>query len=123
MPRQAPTKCRHVGCRRLVELPGYCGDHAKEASGWQRDTNRGSRHARGYGAKWVRLRARILERDNGLCQPCRKVGRVTAARHVDHIVAKAEGGTDDESNLQSICPTCHAAKTADESARARQIRR
>jgi 5-methylcytosine-specific restriction protein A len=89
-------------------------------TGWQPDTVRGNRHQRGYGAAWERLRIEILERDAGLCQPCLKVGVITTdtAGHrnqVDHIVPKTRGGTDDPSNLQTICPTCHKAKTARES--------
>jgi 5-methylcytosine-specific restriction endonuclease McrA len=37
---------------------------------------------------------------------------------VDHITPKAQGGTDDLSNLQSICDPCHAEKTAREAAEA-----
>lgn len=44
---------------------------------------------------------------------------MTKAASVDHVVPKAEGGTDDDDNLQSICEPCHAVKTAQESARAR----
>ncbi|CAG9195825.1 DNAse [Paraburkholderia tropica] len=122
MPKKAPTKCRHHGCCRLIDEPGFCEAHASETAGWNRNPHRGSRHARGYGSKWVKLREKILKRDNGLCQPCLALGRVAAARHVDHIVSKAEGGTDDESNLQSICVACHKAKTADEGARGRARR-
>jgi 5-methylcytosine-specific restriction enzyme A len=70
-----------------------------------------SRHTRGYGAAWVRLRAVILDRDLHLCQPCRRIGRVTPATQVDHIKPKAKGGTDDSDNLQAICEPCHTAKT------------
>ncbi|HCL5939948.1 TPA: HNH endonuclease [Citrobacter freundii] len=36
------------------------------------------------------------------------------AETVDHIKPKAHGGTDDLSNLESICSGCHKAKTARE---------
>ena len=91
---------------------------ASQAGGWSA-SHRGSRHQRGYGSRWDRLRLRILRRDCGLCQPCRRRGLVTAGGEVDHIVPKAEGGSDDDGNLQCICRDCHAAKTALESARAR----
>lgn len=83
--------------------------------GWKPDTMRGNRHQRGYGAAWERLRLRILDRDNGLCQPCLANGRVHIAQQVDHRTPKAAGGTDDPSNLQSICDACHRAKTSRES--------
>jgi 5-methylcytosine-specific restriction protein A len=66
------------------------------------------------------MRVRILKRDCGLCQVCLRTGDITKADSVDHIVPKAEGGTDDDDNLQSICVPCHTAKTAQESARARR---
>lgn len=82
-------------------------------SGWQ--GNRGTRHERGYGSKWVKLRAIILKRDNHLCQPCLRQGRPTPAKAVDHIIPKAKGGTDDPANLECVCQKCHDAKTQAES--------
>ena len=77
-----------------------------------------SRHDRGYGSSWTKTRARILERDLHLCQPCIKGGRPTAAQEVDHIIPKADGGTDDDENLQAICRECHKVKTQQEAAKA-----
>jgi 5-methylcytosine-specific restriction enzyme A len=79
-----------------------------------------SRHARGYGAAWDKLRKTILERDTGICQPCKKAGRIHVATEVDHVVSKAKaramGWTqaqiDHPSNLQAINSDCHKAKTA-----------
>jgi 5-methylcytosine-specific restriction endonuclease McrA len=34
-----------------------------------------------------------------------------AGTHVDHILAKANGGTDDPANLRVVCASCHALKT------------
>lgn len=119
MPKKAPTPCRHPGCARLVDRAGYCDEHKRDAVGWRSDSHRGNRHARGYGSEWTRIRVRILKRDCGLCQVCLRESRITKADSVDHIVSKAEGGTDDDENLQAICTPCHAAKTALESARAR----
>ena len=76
-----------------------------------------SRHKRGYGSKWVSLRARILRRDGHLCQECKRNGRIIAGRIVDHILCKAHGGTDDESNLEVICDECNRVKVAKESGR------
>lgn len=84
-------------------------------NGWKPDAVRGSRHARGYGAAWDKLRAQVRERDLGMCQPCQRAGRDTPGNEVDHVVPKAQGGTDHPSNLQAICSTCHKAKTARES--------
>jgi 5-methylcytosine-specific restriction protein A len=78
------------------------------------DARRGSRQSRGYGTEWDRLRLVVLKRDRYRCLPCLRlpVRRVSAAEAVDHILEKADGGTDDPINLQSICVSCHRAKTA-----------
>ncbi|MBK5120899.1 HNH endonuclease [Burkholderia sp. R-69980] len=115
MPKKAPTPCRHHGCSQLLDVPGYCEEHQRESIGWTPDAQRGTRQQRGYGAMWQKKRKRILQRDNGMCQPCRRAGRVKAASHVDHILNKANGGTDDDSNLEAICLACHKLKTGRES--------
>lgn len=64
------------------------------------------------GRPWRRLKEKIHLRDNWTCQHCR---RVTTQLELDHIVNVAQGGTDDESNLQSLCPPCHKDKSLKES--------
>lgn len=114
MPVAAPRPCCHPGCGALVrDGTGRCEKHKVKAWSFA-DKNRGTAAQRGYGAAWVKLRAQILQRDGGLCQPCLAQGRVTPATQVDHKVAKAQGGTDAEVNLQSICKPCHQAKTGRE---------
>ena len=112
MPSAAPKPCRHVGCSQLVrDGSGYCAAHQKARPGTFADRSRGTRHQRGYGSAWDALRKVVLQRDGGLCQYCRDEGRVTVATMVDHTIPKAEGGTDDPSNLRSICAPCHTRKT------------
>ena len=83
---------------------------------WQ--GKRGTRHERGYGAKWDKLRLQILKRDSYLCQECLRNGRLSplavkpSDHAVDHIKPKAQGGTDNPDNLESLCTACHDAKTA-----------
>lgn len=74
-----------------------------------------SRHERGYGTHWDKLRKVILRRDNGICQCPECMGgkkRLRIATEVDHIKPKAEGGTDDESNLRAVNSDCHKRITA-----------
>lgn len=119
----APRPCTYPGCGVLTRT-GRCERHPLPASNWQSDRRRGSRHQRGYGADWERKRERILQRDNYLCQVCLAEGRLEAlvvgnprhplAAHVDHKIPKAQGGTDDDDNLQAISRRCHERKTARE---------
>lgn len=88
---------------------------ARKVSNWSK---RESRQARGYGRAHDLMRARVL-REEPLCQPCHRAGRVSASSIADHIVPKAEGGGDERENYQGICHPCHVAKTAREAARAR----
>lgn len=78
------------------------------------------------GSKWRSRRKRIFERDNYLCQihlEREELEPVTlhGSRHgvCDHIIPTAEGGTDDDSNLQTICQSCDKEKTNAESQRGR----
>ena len=86
-----------------------------------------SRHQRGYGSSWDKLRLVILKRDKYLCQcdQCkggRPGGRLTVASDVNHIIpkakAKAMGWTDeqidDPTNLQSVAGDCHERITAEQ---------
>ncbi|MDY7565798.1 HNH endonuclease [Pseudomonas sp. RTC3] len=65
------------------------------------------------GRPWRRKRESILLRDKYTCQKC---GVVTLDLEVDHIVNIAQGGNDDDANLQALCVPCHHAKTAAEAA-------
>lgn len=73
--------------------------------------DRATRHQRGYGSEWDKTRARILKRDRYTCQIGKAQGNIHAGNTVDHIVNKAAGGSDADSNLQTVCATCHRVKT------------
>lgn len=70
---------------------------------------------RGYGYQWQKLRKQVLQRDAYLCQECYRNKKLTPATDVDHVVPKSAGGTDDESNLQCLCKSCHELKSLMES--------
>ena len=72
-----------------------------------------SESIRPRGRAWLDLRAAILARDAGLCQACKRAGRLRLARDVDHIEELADGGAPmDPANLESVCGPCHDAKSA-----------
>jgi len=93
-------------------------DTTLKTSGWSRR----SRHERGYGTAWDKLRIRVLKRDCYLCQcqRCKASGAIRPASQVDHVVPKAQGGTDDPANLQAINGECHRIKTDVENGRTRK---
>ena len=49
----------------------------------------------------------MLLRDGYQCQMCGVVVHGKRA-HVDHIVAKSKGGSDEVSNLRTLCVSCHS---------------
>lgn len=67
------------------------------------------------GRKGVELRKHRLRKEP-LCRHCYAKGIVKAADEVDHILPLANGGTDTDDNVQSLCHQCHAIKTAGEAA-------
>ena len=104
--------CSQPGCPSLTR-GGKCDVHR---SAWIRHTET----VRVRGRKLQRLPAELFAREP-LCRTCwteRK--KATAATIRDHIVPLAEGGTDDEHNIQPLCQTCSDAKTAREAQRGRQ---
>lgn len=65
--------------------------------------------------KWRALRESVLQREP-LCRICAKDGEIKPAQMVDHIKPVNKGGSfTDIDNLQPLCNTCHAKKSATES--------
>ncbi|AYA64788.1 HNH endonuclease [Alteromonas sp. RKMC-009] len=120
MPSRPGKACRVPTCKEIAKAGqhnGFCEKH-KDRSGWfKRERDRGNRHQRGYGSDWDKLRQQVIKRDAGLCQSCRRQNKYTKGSHVDHIKAKAHGGSDSLSNLQLLCVACHNHKTATEGTR------
>lgn len=65
-----------------------------------------------HSRSWRKLRILHLKSEP-LCRHCRQRGVTTPAKDVDHIFPINKGGAPlSESNLQSLCRSCHAKKTA-----------
>ena len=114
MPSMPPRPCTKPGCYRLATKDGRCDQHQRKS--WDHTK---SRHERGYGNDWYKLRVFILRRDKNLCQVCLSKGIYTPATQVDHITPKALGGDNSHANLQSICGKCHTVKTQQEAIQGR----
>ena len=124
------TPCHYPGCRRPVPRgERYCDLHkeagekrdeaARQSARRVREKRRfeavGSSADRGYGYRWQKLRNRYIAQ-HPYCVECLKHGKITLATDVDHI--RPHRGDPrllyDEKNLQSLCHSCHARKTASE---------
>lgn len=109
MPMAPLKQCTWPGCNER-QRGARCPAHA--VASW-----------RTVGVQVERLRGRALQRARALlfaryplCQLCNR--RLSEIR--DHVVPLAEGGQENESNVQAICAVCSMAKTAIESARGRK---
>lgn len=62
----------------------------------------------GSTTRWRKIRRYILDRDGWTCRVLRD-GRICGrpANTVDHIITRANGGTDHPSNLRAACGTCN----------------
>jgi hypothetical protein len=58
------------------------------------------RHGRTYDAAWRRKRDRYVKKMKSRCEECGADGRIEA-HHRDPL------GSDDDDNLQALCPSCH----------------
>jgi 5-methylcytosine-specific restriction endonuclease McrA len=58
-----------------------------------------------------RQRERVWLRDQGVCARCGHVTTFPSGFEMDHIVALANGGTNDDANMQILHHECHEAKT------------
>lgn len=56
--------------------------------------------------EWMRLRRFVLKRDNYICLRCDDRYKI-AGLTCHHLMPRAEGGSDDPSNLVTLCTTCH----------------
>jgi 5-methylcytosine-specific restriction protein A len=116
----APLRpCNHPGCSALTSAR-YCIAHATQhnaidaARERQRGTLRRATTPAYYSGEWRRIRAAHLAR-YPTCQHCNRPADV-----VDHIFPLRFGGTHSPHNLQSLCNSCHAAKSGKERALDRQ---
>ena len=105
MPTKPLKPCRYPGCPKLT-ADLYCEDHKGIMD---RNYNRYTRHpdhSKRYGREWRKIRNRYAEA-HPLCEQCLKEGRMTPMEEVHHIIPVDRGGTNEVSNLMSLCHSCH----------------
>lgn len=81
----------------LMKNPGLANPEIRHW-GYQKGQN--------YG--FENTKAMVLNRDNYTCQCC-KGRRRDSKLEVHHIIFRSQGGSDEESNLITLCHTCHKA--------------
>lgn len=68
------------------------------------------------GGAWMKTRQRVALAHGYRCASCGCVW-VSSRDQIDHAIPLEQGGSNDDSNLQPLCNTCHEAKTAAEAGR------
>ena len=115
MPISAPRPCKQPGCSTLVrDGSARCSAHKLQQWVKRPEVKRQS------GRALQRKRAELFAREP-LCRLCAANGFVTIAALRDHIVPLAEGGADDDDNIQPLCRACHDEKSMAERLRARGV--
>lgn len=56
---------------------------------------------------WQQRRVRVFERDNYECRYC---SRVCVDPHCDHVQPLSRGGSSEDDNLVTACPSCNLRK-------------
>ncbi len=108
MPVRSFRPCSYPGCHELVSNGSRCALHAQVS-----DRARGTSTQRGYGYHWRKIRDNFLAKNPWCIDPFGDhPSQRVAAHQVDHVIPRSNGGTNDESNLQSLCDHCHDKKTA-----------
>jgi len=110
MPKKPKRPCSYPGCPALVD-GRYCEQHQKLADKQYDKYRRDPVHHQRYGKIWKRIRDGYIKA-HPLCAECFKQGRLTAAAEVHHVLPLSRGGTNEESNLMSLCKACHSSITA-----------
>lgn len=128
------THCARPGCSQMV-ISGYCDQHAKYVTGKIRayDTLREDAAQRGYDHDWRQFVAAyksglgLDHRDPEwghkmlMRNQCVRCGSRRNLEH-DHIQPLTQGGERlDPDNIQVLCRSCHARKTAEEKAAPKSI--
>lgn len=116
MPKAAPRPCSLLGCRTLVtDGSGRCVKHPREP--WIKTTP----VIRITGRRLQAMRSALFSRQP-LCVTCLAAGLAIPATQRDHVIPLAEGGVDDDTNVQGLCDECHEVKSQAEAKRGKRRR-
>ena len=116
MPWKPAGPCHHPGCpNRAISGHHFCKEHDSENKGRERSASdrmydryaRNPEHRKRYhSGDWAAI-SRRYRSAHPFCELCLQHDRYILAELVHHIVPLDEGGTNDWSNLQSLCSACH----------------
>ena len=106
MPRRPKIPCRYPGCPNLTD-EAYCDVHKKLMTKQYETYGREEQTSKRYGHVWKEVRKRYVSK-HPFCEMCFAKGIIVPVDEVHHKIPLAEGGTNDQANLISLCKSCHA---------------
>ena len=109
MPYKPKKPCGYPGCPELTD-GRYCEKHKKQAAQEYNRYQRNPDTYKRFGYRWRKVREAYISK-HPLCELCEQQGRLVPAEEVHHIKPWAEGGGDEDDNLQSLCTSCHSRLT------------
>lgn len=96
-----------LSSKEISDLIIYCENKLEDYLSGGKDPWNHRRKSSGYIKGTVRYR--VLSRAKFRCELC-GTSAEQKALEVDHIIPRNKGGSDDESNLQSLCYSCNSMK-------------
>lgn len=105
------SKCSMLGCRgQRSKMNSFCADHGGKDNAEVRATDSVYQTAFWKATRMVQLTRQPM------CQACLVRGKVSEAKHVDHLFPwRKVGGQSFKKNIfQSLCAECHSYKTGQE---------
>lgn len=116
--------CSHASCRVRIQEQGYCDKHKQDEANRFQQYKQNDREGMNWhnlynNNRWRNARS-IFLRNNPLCVMCGQPATV-----VDHSIPH-RGNEEifwDQSQLQSLCSSCHGIKTCQEDLERRRDRR
>lgn len=106
MPYKPKHPCSYPGCPKLTS-ERYCDEHKKLITSLYNKYERNPEHKKRYGNNWSRIRNAYFK-EHPYCEICRQNGKMTKGEQVHHIKPIAEGGSNEWSNLMTLCRSCHS---------------
>lgn len=100
MPYKPHNRCRI--CNKECDYgKAYCPEHQRQIDDYYEKNIRRKRSNEVYGSRWRKTRELYFS-EHPFCEACGK-----PAQEVHHRVPLSRGGTNDFSNLISLCRSCH----------------
>ena len=107
MPKSPVRGCAYGRySKRAVPGSQYCEEHKKIMDRQYNQYTREEGVKKKYGTSWKKARDRHAAK-YPYCEQCYREGRITMMDEVHHIVPVSRGGTNEDSNLMSLCRSCH----------------